>query len=247
MVKKVVCGKPRLWRYRSTSLPFCPGCQHGVGARAVLETVEELGIEGKTIFLGGGGCAYPLPSLLDLDAMQCPNGRATSIGSAMKRLHGGETVIITYQDDNDALAVGTEPLIHAALRGDAITVILANNAGYGSTGWQMASPGDTPVPPEMDKPNPLFPINIMELLAEFEGVSYLARGTVSSANDFEETKGYIKTAIAKQMAGAGFNLVEILTACPARWHLTPQESLKWIREEMVAGLPLGEFKNGGGN
>lgn len=246
MVEEAVCGKSRLWRYRPTSLPFCPGCQHGLGARAVLEAVEELSIEGKTIFLGGGGCAYPLPSLLDLDAMQCPNGRAASIGSAMKRIHGRETVVITYQDDNDALAVGTEPLIHAALRGDAITVILANNASYGSTGWQMASQGDTPVPPEMDKPNPLFPMNIMELLYEFEGVSYLARGMVSSANDFEETKGYIKTALQKQMAGAGFNLVEILLACPTRWHLTPEESLKWIREEMVAGLPLGEFKGGGG-
>ncbi|MDO8785165.1 MAG: thiamine pyrophosphate-dependent enzyme, partial [Syntrophales bacterium] len=212
MAKEVVRDKSRLWRHRPASLPFCPGCQHDVGASAVLEAVEELSIEGKTIFLGGGGCAYPLPSLLDLDAMQCPNGRATSIGSAMKRIHGRETVIITYQDDNDALAVGTEPLIHAALRGDAITVILANTAAYGSTGWQMASPGDTPVPPEMDKPNPLFPLNIMELLYGFEGVSYLARGTVSSADDFAKTKGYIKTALQKQMAGAGFNLVEILLA-----------------------------------
>ncbi|MDI6775734.1 MAG: thiamine pyrophosphate-dependent enzyme [Syntrophales bacterium] len=246
MVKEVVCGKPRLWRYRSASLPFCSGCQLGVGIRVILEAIEELGIEGKTIFLGGGGCAYPLPSLLDLDAMQCPNGRAASIGSAIKRLHGRETVIITYQDDNDALAVGTEPLIHAALRGDAITVIMANNASYGSTGWQMAPAGDSPISPEMDKPNPSFPLNIIELLAEFEGVSYLARGAVSSAEDFEDTKGYIKKAIQKQMTSAGFNLVEILMACPTRWHLTPQESLKWIREVMVAQLPLGEFKMGGG-
>lgn len=248
MVKEVVCGRPRLWRYRSTSLPFCPGCQLGVGVRAVLEAVEELGIEGKTIFLGGGGggCVYPISSMLDLDGMQCPRGRASSIGSALKRLHGRETVIITYQDDNDGLAAGTEPLIHSALRGDAITVIMANNASYGSTGWQMAPAGDRVIPPEMDKPNPVFPINITELLAGFEGVSYLARGTVSSAEDFEKTKGYIKTAIQKQMTGAGFNLVEVLMACPARWHLTPQESLKWIREVMVAKLPLGEFKDGGG-
>ncbi|MDO8785227.1 MAG: hypothetical protein Q7J12_03330, partial [Syntrophales bacterium] len=96
------------------------------------------------------------------------------------------------------------------------------------------------------KPNPLFPLNIMELLYGFEGVSYLARGTVSSADDFAKTKGYIKSALQKQMAGAGFNLVEILLACPTRWHLTLEESLKWIREVMVAGLPLGEFKDGGG-
>ena len=247
MVKEWVCGKPRLWRYRPTSLPFCPGCQLGVGVRAVLETIEELGIEGKTIFLGGGGCEYPLPPMLDLDGMQCPQGRASSIGSALKRLHGREAIILVYQDDNDGLAVGTEPLIHAALRGDAITVIMANNASYGSTGWQMAPAGDRIIPPEMEKPNPLFPMNIIELLAEFEGVSYLARGTVSSANDFEDTKGYIKKALQKQMTGAGFNLVEILLACPTRWHLTPEESLKWIREEMVGKLPLGEFKGGGGS
>jgi len=246
MVKEWVCGKPRLWRDRPTALPFCPGCQHSVGVRTVLETIEELGLEGKTIFLGGGGCVYPIPTMLDLDGMQCPQGRASSIGSALKRIHGREAIIIVYQDDNDGLAVGTEPLIHAALRGDPVTVIMANNASYGSTGWQMAPAGNQIIPPEMEKPNPSIPINIIELLAEFEGVSYLARGTVSSPEDFEDTKRYVRTAIQKQTAGAGFNLVEILLACPTRWHLTPDESLKWIREEMAGKLPLGEFKGGGG-
>ena len=246
MAREWVCGRPRLWRESPTSLPFCAGCQHGVGIRTVLEAIEELAIEGKTIFLGGGGCVYPLPSMLDLDGMQCPQGRAASIGSALKRLHAKEAIILVYQDDNDGLAVGTEPLLHAALRGDAVTVIMANNATYGSTGWQMAPPGNRIIPPEMEKPNPSFPINIIELLSELEGVAYLARGTVSSPENFGKTKRYVKTAMQKQIAGAGFSLVEILLACPTRWHLTPEESLKWIREEMAGKLPLGEWKGGEG-
>jgi len=245
-IKEAICGKPRLWQNHLASLPFCAGCQHGLGLRAVLDVIEELSIEEKTIFLGGGGCAYPLPAMVDLDGMQCPQGRASSIGSALKRFHAGEAVVIIYQDDNDALASGTEPLIHAASRGDPVTVIVANTGTYGSTGWQMVHPGDEVVVPEIGKPNPSFNINILELLAEFKGVAYLARGALSSPEDFEDTKRYIKTAIQNQMAGAGFNLVEILLACPARWQLTPLESLKWIKEEIITQLPLGEFKIKGG-
>jgi 2-oxoglutarate ferredoxin oxidoreductase subunit beta len=238
-----VNGKPELWRSAPTTLPFCVGCQHGLGIRVILEAIEDLGIEGKTVFLGGGGCVYPIPDMVDLDAMQCPQGRASSIGSSMKQYLGNDTIIITYQDDNDTLSIGTESIIQSASRGDPITIIMANNGSYGSSGWQMVSQGDEIKLPEIGKPNRSFSIDIIDLMQELTGVAYLARGAVNSPEAFDHTKGYVKTAIQKQVAHDGFSLVDILMACPTRWGLTPELSIKWIEDEMMVRFPLGEFKN----
>ena len=241
--KKRISGKPELFQRSSTTLPFCVGCQLGVGIRVILETIEKLGIEGRTVLLGGGGCIYPMPGMVDLDAMQCPQGRASSIGSSMKQYLGKDTIIITYQDDNDTLATGTESIIQSASRGDPVTIIMANNGTYGSTGWRPVSRGEDIKVPEMGRPNPSFAIDIMDLIGELKGVAYLARGAVNSPEAFDRVKGYVKTAIQKQAANDGFGLVEILMACPTRWGLTPEQSIKWIEDEMIARLPLGEFKS----
>ena len=44
------------------------------------------------------------------------------------------------------------------------------------------------------------------------------------------------------MAGLGFSLVEVLSACPTNWGMTPLEALKFVEEEMTPVYPLGEFK-----
>lgn len=241
--KEKVYGKSDLWRDSSSTPPFCAGCQEPLGAQMILEVIEDLGIDGKTIFLGGGGCVYPIPTMVKLDAMQCPKGRSVSIGSAAKQYLGNDSVVVIYQDDNDTLATGTESMIQTASRGDPVTVIMANVGSYGSTGWQMVSKGDKPNIPVIGRPNPDFSIDIIDLMQEFEGVAYLARGSAHSPESIETTKTYIKTAIQKQIDNAGFSLVDILMACPDGWGMTPAQSLKWVEDEMVARFPLGEYKN----
>lgn len=241
--KEKVYGKSDLWREASSTPPFCAGCQEPLGAQLILEVIEDLGIEDKTIFLGGGGCVYSLPPMVKLDAMQCPKGRSVSIGSAIKQYLGDDAVVVIYQDDNDTLATGTESMIQTASRGDPVTVIMANIGSYGSTGWQMVSKANAVNVPEIGKPNPDFNIDIVDLMREFEGVAYLARGSAHNPESVDTARTYVKAAIQKQIDNAGFSLVDILMACPDGWGMTPAQSLKWVEEEMVSRFPPGEYKS----
>ncbi len=45
------------------------------------------------------------------------------------------------------------------------------------------------------------------------------------------------------MEGKGFSLVEVLSACPTNWGMTPQNALKWIDEAMIPQYPLGVFRD----
>ena len=241
-------AKPELWKSHPEIIqdagiePVCTEAQHETGMWAVLKAIEELHMEGNSILLGGGGTTYTLPTMVDLDTMQCPKGRAASIGSSMKRYHGNDAVVITYQDDNDALAIGTEPLVQAAAKAYPLTVIIANIQSYANSGWQMVGRDDNIDPFDSKGPNSSVPIDVIELISGFNGVTYLARGMLGDWVSFEETKGYIKTAIEHQLKGRGFSLVEILMADPVRWNLSLDDSLNWIKSELIKRLPLGEFK-----
>ena len=49
-----------------------------------------------------------------------------------------KTVVFGYQGDGDLAAIGLAETVHAANRGENITIIFVNNAIYGMTGGQMA-------------------------------------------------------------------------------------------------------------
>ena len=49
-----------------------------------------------------------------------------------------DSIVLSYQGDGDLAAIGTAEIVHAANRGENITVIFVNNAIYGMTGGQMA-------------------------------------------------------------------------------------------------------------
>ena len=247
MNKEKVAGRLMLWTYRTAVIPFCQGCQDGTIGRVICEVVEEMGIEGRMILIGGVGCHAMISFLVDFDAVQVAHGRAPDVASAIKRALRGEPIVVTIQGDGDCIAIGTESLIQAAARAERITVIMANNGNYGTTGGQMAPTSiigqKTTTTPEGRETIHGFPIHAAELVAGLKGTAYSARGAFTSPADYQRTKGYVKTALQKQVDNVGFNFVEILSACPPNWHLPPLKCLKWIEEEMILEFPLGEFKN----
>ena len=247
MKKEKVAGRPRLWTYRPAVIPFCQGCQEGTIGRLIAEVVEELDIEGRAIIIGGVGCHAMISLLVDFDAVQVPHGRAPDVASAIKRVLRQEPIVMTIQGDGDCIAIGTESLIQAAARAERITVIMANNGNYGTTGGQMAPTSiigqKTSTTPEGRETIHGFPIQTAELLAGLKGTAYSARGTLTSSADYQRTKRYVKTALQKQVDNVGFSFVEILAACPPNWRLSPLKCLQWIVEEMIPEFPLGEFKN----
>ena len=226
---------------------YCPGCGHGIAHRIVGEVIDDLGIRGQVIATAPVGCAVLLYDYFNCDVIECAHGRSPAAATAIKRIHP-DKIVFTYQGDGDLAAIGMAETIHAANRGENITIIFINNAIYGMTGGQMApttltGQWSTTSPRGRGENQEGPPIRMCELLSSLGGVKYLERVAISSAKDTIKAKKAIKKAFTNQMEGKGFSLVEVLSTCPTDWKLSPKDSIKFVNEEMKTVFPLGVFKD----
>jgi 2-oxoglutarate ferredoxin oxidoreductase subunit beta len=226
---------------------YCPGCGHGIVHRLVAEVIDELGIREKTIGTAPVGCAVLLYNYMNFDIIECSHGRPPAVATAMKRLRP-DNIIFTYQGDGDLAAIGTGETIHAANRGENITVIFVNNATYGMTGGQMAPTtllGQWTTTTTKGRGSNMEggPIRVCELLANLDGTKYLERVAVGTPKDVANAKRAIKKAFEYQAAGVGFSLVEVLSMCPTDWKLGVKESVDFVNEKMKKTFPLGVYKD----
>lgn len=225
---------------------YCPGCTHGIIHRLVAEVIDELGVRARTIGVAPVGCAVFAYNYFDVDMVEAAHGRAPAMATGLKRTQP-DKVVFTYQGDGDLAAIGTNEIIHAATRGEKITVIFVNNAVYGMTSGQMAPttlPGQvtTSSPTGRDVQLAGYPLRVAELIAMLPGVSYCVRRSTHNIREVNKTKKAIRTAFEAQLAGEGLALVEILSSCPTNNHTTAVEALHWIEESMVPYFPLGDYK-----
>lgn len=226
---------------------FCPGCPHGIVERLVCEVMDELDIEGETIGVAPVGCSVISYDFFGCDMIEAAHGRAPAVATAVKRVHP-DKVVFAYQGDGDLASIGMAETVHAATRGENITIIFINNAIYGMTGGQMAP---TSLPNQVTQTSPYgrdvktqgYPIRICELLATLDAPAYLARVTVNKVKNVKNAKACIKKAFENQIQGKGFSLVEVLSACPTNWGLEPQKALEWIDEKMIPYYPLGVYRD----
>jgi 2-oxoglutarate ferredoxin oxidoreductase subunit beta len=229
---------------------YCPGCTHGIAHRLTAETLEELGILGRTIGVASVGCSVFAYNYIACDFVGAAHGRAPAVATGLKRVLP-DRIIFTYQGDGDLASIGLAEVLHAAARGEKITVIFINNAIYGMTGGQMAPTSPmgmvTSSSPGGRNPQQMgYPIRVSELVAQMEGAVYVARRSLHNPTEIRKAKKALHLAFEHQIAGHGFTMVELLSNCPTNWGLTPIESLRWIEERMIPVFPLGEFKNVGG-
>lgn len=225
---------------------YCPGCTHGTVHRLIAEALDELEIEGRTIGISPVGCTYNNYEYFNCDMVQAAHGRAPAVATGIKRVHPGN-VVFAYQGDGDLAAIGTAEIVHAAARGEKITVVFVNNAIYGMTSGQMAPTSlinqVTTTSPFGRKPEIHgFPIKVCEMLSTLDGAVFIERVSMHDIKNIIIAKKAIKKAFRVQMANLGFSMVEVLSSCPTNWGLDPAESLKWIEEKMVSNYPLGNFK-----
>ena len=241
---KVVYTRPAA--LADTPTHYCPGCTHGVAHRLVAEVLEEMDIFEKTIGVASVGCSVFAYNYFDCDFVEAPHGRAPAMATGVKRMLP-DRVVFTYQGDGDLASIGMGEIVHAAARGENITVIFINNANYGMTGGQMAPttlPGQktTSSPAGRDVEQMGFPIKTAELLATLEGAGYVVRRSLHDPTNIRRAKKAIRMAFETQLNGLGFSMVELLSTCPTNWGLTPLEAMKWIEERMIPFYPLGDFK-----
>lgn len=232
---------------RDAPTHYCSGCGHGIVHRLIAELVDELDIRQKTIGVAPVGCSVISYDYWDFDCTEAAHGRALAVATGMKRCRP-DLIIFTYQGDGDLASIGIAETIYAANRAENLTCIFINNAVYGMTGGQMAPTtligqrtATTPWGRSPEKGEG-FPLKITEILAQFPGVVYAERTTVSSPSGVIKTKKAIKQAFLNQMQNKGFSIVEILSQCPAIWRMTPLEAVKWVNEEMTKVFPLGRIK-----
>ena len=244
MVESLIYSKPTSLAEVSTH--YCPGCTHGVAHRLIGEVIDELGLQETSIGVAPVGCAVFAYNYFDIDFAEAAHGRAPAMATGIKRV-SPDKIVFTYQGDGDLASIGAAEILHAALRGENITVIFINNAIYGMTGGQMAP---TTLPNQKTTSSPLgrdvetqgFPIRMSEILAQMDGSAYIVRRSLHDPANIRKAKKAIRQAFEVQQQGLGFAMVELLSSCPTYWKMTPAEALTWVKEHMVPMYPLGDYK-----
>jgi len=244
-MEKVVFKRPEYMK--EAPFHYCPGCGHSIIHRLVAEVIEELDIGEKTIGVPPAGCAVLAYDYFDIDMGEAPHGRGAALATGLKRILP-DRIVFSYQGDGDIAAIGTAETIHAANRGENITVIFVNNNCYGMTGGQMApttllGQNSTTTPGGRDKNRDGTPIDLSEMLAITRGAVYIERTAVNSIKNIIKTKKAITKAFKIQMAGLGFSLVEILSPCPTNWKMSPVDACRWIDDSVMQTFPLKVIKD----
>lgn len=226
---------------------YCPGCTHGIIHRLVGEVLEELNVIDKTIGVAPVGCSVLAYDYFACDMFEAAHGRAPAVATGIKRSNP-DKVVFTYQGDGDLAAIGTAEIVHAATRGENIVTIFVNNCIYGMTGGQMAP---TTLPGQITETSPYgrdvklqgHPIRVSEMISTLDGACYVERVSVDNVPHVNKAKAAIKKAFQNAIAGKGFSMVEVLSICPTNWGLSTEESLGWLRDNMMPFYTLGVKKD----
>lgn len=226
---------------------YCPGCGHGNLHKYIAEAIDDLGIQERTIFISPVGCAVYGYYYFDVGNVQVAHGRAPAVATAMKRAHP-DSVVISYQGDGDLAAIGGNEIMHAANRGENLTVFFVNNAIYGMTGGQMAP---TSLVGQQTTTTPLgrliesegFPLRVGEMLAGLDGPTYIERVALYDTRSRMKARQAVRKALRNQVEGRGFSLVEVLSPCPTGLGLTPAAACEWVGRELIAQYPTGVLKD----
>lgn len=235
---------PASWRKETKPHRFCPGCGHGIALKALGDVVDELGILDRVLYGCDIGCSLLSWDFFNFDSVQTHHGRTIPVIVGAKRAQP-DAIGIAYMGDGGGYAIGAQHLVSAAMRGDRITAILANNTLYAMTGGQMAPttlPGQktttSPYGRDVDKTGA--PLRGPELVAAIAPPgTYVARGTVG---DYNRLKQYLKKALQNQLAGGGFSFVEVLSTCPTNWRTNAKETWGFLRGEMERYFKVGELR-----
>lgn len=226
---------------------YCPGCGHSLIHRLIAESIDALDIRERVIGIAPVGCAVFAYDYFDFDILEVAHGRPPAAATGMKRVLP-DRIVFSYQGDGDLAAIGTGEIVHAAARGENITVFFVNNATYGMTGGQMApttliGQKTTTTPRGREAMHAGYPLRVSEMLATIDGASLIARTSVDSTKNLLKTRMLIEKAFRYQMEDKGFSLVEILSPCPTDWGMSPEDSMKWIQSDMTAVYKLGILKD----
>ena len=224
---------------------YCPGCGHGTIHKMVAAAIDELGIQDRSIMVGPVGCSVFTYYYFDVGNVQSAHGRAPAVATAIRRARP-ESIVISYQGDGDLSAIGAAEILHAANRGENITVIFVNNAIYSMTGGQAApttliGQKSTTTPNGRNPVTEGYPMQVSELLSTLRAPAYIERVALGDNKQIAQAARAIKRGLENQVRGLGFSLIEVLSPCPTIWKMTPVDAQHWVHDVMEKTFPLGVF------
>ena len=234
-------------KWRNVPTHYCPGCHHGIAHLMIARVLDRMGLADKAILASSIGCSGLAYDYIDFDSVESPHGRAPAVATGIKRARP-DRIVFTYQGDGDLASIGMGEIIHAALRGEKITVIFVNNAIYGMTGGQMAP---TTMTGQVTSTTPLgrdpeltgYPSKMVEIVSGFEGCSHASRVVLNTVKNIKKAEKAVTKAFELQKAGKGFSMVEILSTCPSGWKMSPVQANDYIVNTMIPSFPLGVYKD----
>ncbi len=226
---------------------YCPGCGHGTVHKMLAQAIDELGIQNRTILISPVGCSVFAYYYFDVGNVQAAHGRAPAVATAVKRSRP-DSIVVSYQGDGDLSAIGSAEILHAANRGENITVIFVNNAIYSMTGGQVApttllGQRSTTTPGGRNPANEGYPLHVSELLATLEAPVYIERVGLGDNKQVAQAWRAVRKALDNQVKGLGFSLIEVLSPCPTIWKMSPVEAQHWVRDVMEKTFPLGAVRD----
>jgi len=228
-------------------LGFCPGCMHGTVFKIIGELLEEMNIEQDAACVLGIGCCGLAQEAVAYDVTTAPHGRACAVATGVKKANP-DTFVFTYQGDGDLASIGLAETMHAANRGENVTIIFINNGIYGMTGGQMAPTTlngmkSTTTPNGRNPEEHGSPMHMCEILNQLEAPIYLDRVSCNTPRNVIKTRKALKKAFQNQIDGRGFSMIEIVTSCPTNWGASPLKCLDFMEERMFAEFPLGVVRD----
>jgi len=226
---------------------YCPGCTHGIVHRLIAESIEELGVGDISIGIAPVGCAVFAYNYFNCDMQEASHGRAPAVATGIKRCLK-DKIVFVYQGDGDLASIGLAETVHAAARGENITIIFINNSIYGMTGGQMAPTtllGQKATTCQSGRTVEAngYPIRMCEMLATLDAPYYIERVSTHDVKHVLQAKRAIKKAFENQINNKGYSIIEVLVTCPTNWKMTPEQALKQIENETIKTFPLGVFKD----
>jgi len=226
---------------------YCPGCTHGIIHKLVAESLVELDLLDHTVGISSVGCSALNYDFFSCDMQQAAHGRAPAVATGIKRVRP-DTIVFTYQGDGDLASIGIAEAIHAAARGENLTIIFVNNAIYGMTGGQMAPttlPGQRTTTSQdgRDPATQGLPLKVSELMATIPGATYIERVSVHNPQNVFKAKKAVKKAFQIQADKKGFSMIEFISTCPVNWGMTPKDAIDWAVDNLIPYYPLGVYKD----
>jgi 2-oxoisovalerate ferredoxin oxidoreductase beta subunit len=225
---------------------YCPGCGHGLIHKYLAESLDELGVQDRTVAISPVGCAVFMYYYLDVGNAQAAHGRAPAVGLGHK-VANPDSIVVSYQGDGDLASIGLAEIMQATSMGLPMTFIFVNNAIYGMTGGQMAP---TTLRNQRTTTTPTGrgritgePMRMAETVAQMDAPIYVERVALYDNKQRTRAKKAIKKALRLQVENRGLSFVEVLSECPVHLHVTPLEAEQWVKEKMTPVFPLGVKKD----